>query len=133
MIESHRGRPRGWTNRTLPRLLPVRSPNSLDIAFAAGFYEGEGSIQRIGSPQSTAEGSTLVIIGQKNREILDRLRELFGGSIGESIRKDGVFYCWRITGVLSRGFVFTIYKFLSLHRKQQVRKCLCIGEYKNSA
>ena len=133
MIENHRGRPRGWAGRTLPRLLPVQSPNSLDIAFAAGFYEGEGSIQRIGSPQSTAEGSTLVIVGQKNREVLDRLREFFGGSVGESIRKDGIFYYLRITGVLARGFVLTVYKFLSRHRRKQIRECLRIGEYKTCA
>jgi len=64
---------------------------------------------------------------------LDRLRELFGGSVGESIRKDGIFYYWRITGVLARGFVLTVYKFLSRHRRKQIRECLRIGEYKTCA
>ena len=53
---------------------PVKTPTELDIAWVAGFYEGEGHVSGI-------KGRTMAHLSQKDPEILFRVRELFGGSI----------------------------------------------------
>ena len=104
-------------------LLPTKHPTTLDIAWAAGIYEGEGTCD-LGSTAHTC-------ISQKDREILDRLRALFGGKITAKISKtpggrvtDEPIYLWQMSGALARGFLMTIYTFLSARRKTQVRSAL---------
>ena len=52
----------------------------------------------------------------------DRLRTLFGGSIHERTNGDG--FSWHIHGARARGFLMTVFTFLSPHRRAQVRKAL---------
>lgn len=64
-------------------------------------------------------------IGQKERWPLERLRTLFGGSI--STVKNGAnsgMGTWHIHGARARGFLMTIYKFLSARRREQVKRAL---------
>lgn len=96
----------------------------MDIAWAAGIYEGEGSVaKRKNHP------ALLVSVPQKERWILDRLARLFGGSVfvhrfaesreGPSkgvIRKA---YRWFVNGPRAMAFMLTIYSFLSPRRKLQ--------------
>lgn len=85
--------------------------NENDIAFAAGFYEGEGYCRN-------KRTETLVQITQKNCEILYRLKDLFGGEV----------HCWGNQGVFqlvmytkqSVPFLRLIYPYLSKRRKEQV-------------
>lgn len=101
----------------------VSRPSTRDIAWAAGFYEGEGSC-------NFATYSQHVIVSQVEREPLDRLRRLFGGTIrarpGHDYRsyKSRPTNTWAIHGPRARGFLMTIYTLLSAKRKAQIQKVL---------
>ena len=97
-----------------PGLEAAVHPTIQDIAWAAGIYEGEGSCQK--KPYSTA-----VRIRQKDSWLPLRLKVLFGGSI--CYRKDGQLD-WFASGSRARGFLMTIYKFLSPRRQKQIRHAL---------
>ena len=96
----------------------------LDIAWAAGIWEGEGSLRRA---IYTAEAQIIgkqnrtfrVSVVQKDREILYRLKEKFGGQISPA--ESGCSQ-WNVSGAAARGFLMTIYSFLSKRRKEQVKQ-----------
>ena len=99
--------------RMKPGLEPADSPTNMDIAWAAGIYEGEGGSR-------FHARSTSVIIVQKDKWILYKLKRFFGGDI----YKHGSFSSWRTSGTRARGFLMTIYSFLSPWRQEQARKAL---------
>lgn len=104
-----------------PELDATRIPTELEVAWAAGVYEGEGSCceMRKGS------GSFMASIAQKDPELLYRLRDLFGGSIAYyKAGKAGRFnvYRWSICGDRGRVFLMAIYPFLTSRRKAQIDK-----------
>lgn len=108
------GRPTGYVK---PGLEATERPTALDIAWGAGIFEGEGNCS-----------DRVLQITQADTWILERLRALFGGSIQERSasvdRRTGQRYkCyhWSITGSRKRGFMMTIYKFLSPRRQEQIR------------
>jgi len=95
----------------------VNAPSDLDIAWAAGIYEGEGSCVSSGSDSFT------VSIAQKDPELLYRLRDFFGGSVKlYCVGKDGRFpiFHWRVCGDRGRVFLAAIYPFLTSRRKAQI-------------
>jgi hypothetical protein len=100
-------------------------PTALDIAWAAGIFEGEGSCYR--SPNSSTARCR---VAQNDRWLLDRLRAMFGGSVqvlaqvGSGLNRKAVAHGWHISGERARGFLMTIYVFLSPRRKEQVRRAL---------
>jgi hypothetical protein len=100
----------------------VRRPTAIEVAWAAGIYEGEGSCITNHSDQGYA--SFVVSVNQKDPELLYRMREMFGGSIKLCNRKfNGVvrpIYHWKICGDRARAFIFTVYPFLTARRKEQV-------------
>jgi hypothetical protein len=100
-----------------------------DIAWAAGVYEGEGSCQKAGGKgRYTTE---VVRIGQKDSWLCERLRALFGGSVrlvkahtSRSGIKRRDFYTWLLTGARARGFLLTVFTFLSTRRRAQIAAVL---------
>ena|SRR5712692_10181546 len=95
-------------------------PTPLDIAWAAGVFEGEGNCQH-------NNNSEYARVTQKDSWMLERFRDLFGGVVVPRGRDKGThtgFYEWRVTGARARGFLMTIYMFLSPRRKDQVRTAL---------
>ena len=90
----------------------------MQIAWAAGLFEGEGSCTR------ARHGSQNVHLGQKDRWVCDRMKALFGGSIGERQMNGSPFYEWHISGARARGFLMTMFTFLSPRRQEQVTACL---------
>lgn len=92
-------------------------PTSLDIAWAAGIFEGEGHCywQIV-----KTSGTQRVRVGQKDSWILYKLKDLFGGSVRTNNNKWGLWYVWDLNGSRARGFLMTIYKFLFPQRKEQV-------------
>ena len=96
----------------------LKEPSTLEIAWAAGFYEGDGYCQL--GPKTS--GTQRVIIVQKNKEMLERMRFLFGGSVVKY--KADVCWKWMAHGSRGRGFLMTIYSFLSERRQIQARKAL---------
>ena len=96
-------------------------PRLRDLAWAAGFLEGEGSFSK---------GSNRVSASQCQREPLDRLAEMFGGTVRE--RKDRTerpwhqqqIHQWDVSGSRARGVMMTIYLFMSPRRRSQIRASL---------
>lgn len=86
----------------------TETPTICDIAWAAGIFEGEGTCSDLQSASVT----------QKNTWILHRLEALFGGRI--QLNYSNGCSRWRVTGSRARGFLMTVYLFLSPNRKLQV-------------
>lgn len=106
-------RPKGERYASQSCIPAVKVPTDLDIAWAAGIYEGEGSISR---PYQTQR----VCVAQKDLWLLKRLKEFFGGSMYRS--KSSRCSYWYLSGPRARGFIFLIFPFLSPRRKLQIRK-----------
>lgn len=90
-------------------------PTTKDIAWAAGIYEGEGHISRCG------KYSCAMFVSQKDTWILERLKNLFGGTIRTDNNRTSPISQWVIYGVRARGFAYTIFSFLSPRRRAQLR------------
>lgn len=94
------------------------------IAWAAGLYEGEGSC----SPNSHNHARIGARVVQKDTWVLERLKGLFGGSIGEhrTTLHDRNFMgaVWHVSGPRARGFLMTVYPFLSPWRRSGARTAL---------
>lgn len=102
----------------------IEHPTNLDIAWAAGIFEGEGWCGRTVRYKNGTGTGTRLSVGQKDRWLLDRLQALFGGTISVNHQRFGEFWYWRLSGPRCRGFLMTIYKFLSPRRKAQARNAL---------
>jgi hypothetical protein len=93
----------------------------LDIAWTAGFFEGEGCV-------SAAPHKISVRVSQVQREPLERLQAMFGGKIYRFEQVDrGVlrhYHRWDLNSGDAVGFMMTIYRFMSPKRKQQMRTTL---------
>lgn len=97
-------------------LEPVKKPTELDIAWAAGIYEGEGSCN---TPTKHKSAFT-VQITQKDPEFLYKLRDLFGGSVKGYDNGGFWIHHWRTSGNKGRAFLGAIYPFLTVRRKSQI-------------
>ena len=94
---------------------PLRKASELEIAWSAGIYEGEGSVQKSHSPNGYGQH---IRIGQKDAWILHKLQELWGGRVRQ--HKAG-HWCWGVSGQNARWFVFVIFEWLSPRRQGQIR------------
>ena len=98
-----------------------------DIYWAAGFLEGEGSFY-----SDSVKG--ILAASQVQREPLDHLQELFGGTITLIIRKRGGkskdIFLWKLRGWYGIGVMLTLYCLLSLKRKTQIKRVL--GKWKGA-
>src|SRR5438309_2462480 len=118
------GRSVGKFGRMASDRAPSIAPTMLDIAWAAGIIEGEGCIVK------SQKGYERVHVGQKHRWIVDRLQQLFGWRVGiyrhPSTR---MYFQWQLSGPRARGLLYTIFTFLSPHKKNHVRKALGHAEH----
>ena len=103
-----------------------RHPTTLDIAWAAGFLEGEGSFRLNNKKRRVAQ----VVAVQVEREPLERIRSIFGGS---NFFKRGRlpprppqsdYWYWQVNGARARGVMLTIYGLMSPKRRRQIRQAL---------
>lgn len=92
-----------------PRFLPTAEPSAELVAWAAGFFEGEGSVGEHG-------GTLRVSIGQKQRWPLDQVRIYFGGSVTE--QKHGM-HLFVLHGRLAQRFMARMSPWLSPRRLEQ--------------
>lgn len=100
-------------------------PSQRDLGWAAGFYEGEGS-----AFFSATARSHRMVIGQVEREPLEKMLYLFGGHI-HAIPPHGQSkpsWRWQCYGARARGLMMTFYVMLSAKRQAQIRKVLAAGE-----
>ena len=99
-----------------PALAATSLPTALDIAWAAGIFEGEGS----------GGGGTQVQVGQRkeNTWLLQRLRDLFGGSIRFKHAPEwgGEVWAWCVSGGRARWFIAAVLSFLSPFKRWQLTK-----------
>lgn len=112
---------RAQYGRSNPRAVRVERPSLLDIAWAAGLYEGEGCAFR--SWPRHKRGTFRMRVGQTDPEILFRLKRFFGGNIGKPRSYDG-HHSWEVAGPRARGLAMTFYRFLSTRRREQIRIAL---------
>ena len=97
-------------------------PTLLDITWAAGIYEGEGS-----ALVAKKQRSASISVPQKDDWLLLRLKRLFGGSIYRNANRPCAL--WYITGARARGFATTIFSFLSPRRQTQIKRMLSQGSF----
>lgn len=99
---------------------PVLTPSELDIAFAAGFYEGEGYFGLNISDDEMAK------ISQNDREILDWLVLRFGGVIyGPKVNEVGnLCYEWVVVRDRAINFMTAILHYLSKSRQEQFNQAM---------
>jgi hypothetical protein len=100
---------------TAVRLMPIRSPDTKMICWAAGFYEGEGCCH-VGD-RGGGYHRMIIEVAQKDPETLHMLRDYFGGRV--TLKDQGI-YTWYMSGTLARGFAMTIYSLLSTRRRKQL-------------
>jgi len=93
--------------------------STIDIAWAAGFLEGEGWFDDGRGPKIGA--------GQKEIEPLLKLQKLFGGKIflrkKRGISKSDI-YWWVLGSHRSPAVMMTLYSFLSSRRQETIRKSI---------
>ena len=95
-------------------------PTQRDLGWAAGFLEGEGSFH-------PAHGSGAINAVQVQREPLDLLLTLFGGSVRLFKRqriRDKPTWTWYVSGTRARGVMQTLYPLMSDRRRKQIVKVL---------
>jgi hypothetical protein len=106
------------TRPNKPELDATKVPTALDVAWAAGIFEGEGTVRLCGR---TKRG-LMVSIPQKDPELLYWLRDWFGGSVGRPTPKNCC-HTWSICGDRCRMFLGLTYEFFTSRRKSQVEEC----------
>ena len=111
-----------------PPLVSVQ-PTDADKAYAAGFFDGEGTVM-------LAKGGNgyrlFVAVGQKDIRPLQFLKERFSGTI-HSVRqpsKDRIYH-WQIGQYRAELFLRAIYPYL-IHKKEQVKVALDYRDFLNS-
>ena len=92
-----------------------------DIHWAAGFLEGEGTFGfYVRKPVASAE--------QVQKEPIDRLKKIFGGSLRIRITKrksnEQDRFVWTAHGGRAIGVMLTLFCLMSLKRKTQIKKAL---------
>lgn len=92
-----------------------------DIAWAAGFIDGEGCITITKSSRDSRWHiySVCLSVTQREREPLDKLSELFGGKV--ALRKSGKFtyYNWRLFGANAGKTIAIVRPYLHTNKRQQ--------------
>src|SRR6266436_5401169 len=101
-----------WLRANRQDLNATKVPTALDIAWSAGVYEGEGHVRLCGIKK---RGLALAV-SQKDPEILYRLRDWFGGSVGGP-SPTNCCYKFDICGDRARIFMGLVYPFLSKRRQ----------------
>ena len=89
-----------------------------DLAWTAGFLDGEGSF--------LWAGSLRVVATQVDRWALDRLAMLYGGSVCWCPRPSsghGI-HQWSLSGRRAGGLMLTLYTMMSLKRRLQIRTAI---------
>lgn len=112
------------------------SPTTVDLAWAAGFLEGEASFSRSGKRLKKSSGISsceMVAVSQTDSpEPMCRLYMMFGGKLSTRSKRfnratgigsrDQII--WYVSGARARGVMQTMYKLMSPRRQDQILKAL---------
>ena len=100
-------------------LAPTRAPTVGDIHWAAGFLEADGCF-------SKTRPSGKISASQKHREPLDRLQDIFGGTVYKRQNRGRVFYEWCLGPTMNRARevvrLLLLTDRLSPRRRDQIRR-----------
>ena len=115
------------------------SLTSMDIAWTAGFLEGEGSFSMAIWKQKTYQ--TVIAATQVQKEPLERLVAMFGGALNYFPRpktgREGYIrqpiWRWSLSGVRARGLMFTLYQMMSPRRREQISHAIAIWKTRRVA
>lgn len=121
---------RWWTHGTYEDKKAYLNPSmpytTLDIAYLAGFLEGEGCFHTNAAKYKVAQVDAV----QVNKEPLEYIRERFGGSLRpRKAQREGQsdFWVWQVNGARAREVIRLVYPMLSQRRKTQadvaISKC----------
>lgn len=93
---------------------------AIEVAWAAGFIEGEGTFSASG------DGGVSLCVPQVQREPLERLQRLFGGNIRQaSNTKTGKpLHRWGVHGMPAAAATMTVFSLLSPRRMEQASALL---------
>jgi hypothetical protein len=105
------------TRPNRPELDATKVPTAIDIAWSAGIYEGEGCCHLAGGK---GKRGLMAAVGQKDPELLYRLRDWFGGSIRKGSSNGFTIHYWSICGDRARIFIALIYGYMTARRKGQI-------------
>ena len=96
--------------------------NAKQLGWIAGFLEGEGYF---GIGDGGRSGAT-VRVTQVQREPLERLQDLLGGSVKPRLPKPphSPAHVWTLCGKHAVGLMMTIYGMMSPRRKDKIKKVL---------
>lgn len=103
----------------------TKNPDTKDLYWAAGFLEGEGSFRG-------GEGDSKVVAAQVQKEPLERLKTLFGGSLYLELKnnknsKHKDIWWWKTYGARARGIMMTLYSLMSPRRQAQIKSALGVS------
>lgn len=104
-------------------------PTTTDIAWAAGFLEGEGCFAYYRDAHNERRTSGTLFVGacQCNREPLDKLADFFGGPVRLVRSAKGVkrpVWDWRIGGKAAEEAMVAVVPYMSERRRQQIADAL---------
>lgn len=101
-----------------------------DIIWASGFLEGEGTFYNSAGAARRRLGTSYVSVYQVNKEPVERLLTIFGGSLSlraaRGVRMKPT-WVWRASGSRARGIVLTVFPLMSQKRQGQIREALNCG------
>lgn len=97
-------------------------PTQLSVEYIAGFFDGEGS-PTITKPCKTMPTHRLYVnIGQTNRQILEEIKELYGGYISTDRRNNllhrKVYYQLNLKCRMAERFLRDIYPYIRVKKTQ---------------
>lgn len=97
---------------------PCEPVSPYDLAWAAGFFEGEGSFDADGR-------AGRIGVPQVNREPVERLLRLFGGTIYQRQPERGnLINTWMVRGPKARHLMEQVYPLMSQRRQRQIENAL---------
>ena len=99
------------------------------LAWAAGFFDGEGCIgcyYRTNGKTQKRYRLLHISVGQKDREVLDRFKAIFGfGRIVQTQKNNGPFYHFAVDSFeKSQAIVAMLFPFLGTIKQQQISQSL---------
>lgn len=101
---------------TLPALTASEQPTEVDLAYLAGFFDGEGAIGIYRN--GTAGRSLYVQISQKALGPLPYIRDNWGGTISDRDNNHGGIYSLVMVGRKGQSFLRDILPYLQLRRAE---------------
>ena len=100
-------------------------PTDVDIAWAAGFIEGEGCFKRTNLKQTKLGQS--ITATQVHKPPLEKLQALFGGSLmlrNERRENQSGIWVWAVSGKNARALMALLHPYMSPRRQEQIDNAL---------